>query len=388
MSAPAIASAPELLEEAASRAGGAELEDLSFVPTLELLLASCRRTAALNATGEVVLRQTVLRHLRNRLYLQAHVRDHPDVPSRPLRCAVVVTGLPRTGTTLLHGLLAVDPRSRVLRLWEALHPVPPHEEGRHSRAALVAQAESWLARFHQLAPTFRAIHALTAEGPEECDALLQNAFASQHFDDMFDARDYSAWLQQADLRQEYAYYALQLRALSEGLGAGQKWVLKSPSHLGHLDALLEACPGALVVHCHRHPAQCVPSYASLILAVRQPSSDAVSPEVVGRQALERCALAARRALEVRASSPPERFFDVAYADLVRDPLATVRALYERMGRPLATELESEMRRWLADHPQHGHGVHRYTPAQFGLAPEAVGEALAGYVEKFAWALGA
>ncbi|HET9444036.1 MAG TPA: sulfotransferase [Acidimicrobiales bacterium] len=378
----------ELVAEAAARAGAApEVLPPTFVSTLGLLLASCRGTARLTPTGWSVVRRAALRHLRNLAYLAAHVAAHPEVTAHPLGTPLVVTGMPRTGTTLLHNLLALDPDHRVLHLWQALHPVPPGPGG-PSPAELRAQAESWLAAFHRLVPEFRAIHATTAEGPEECDALLQNTFASQHFDDMFDARDYAAWLATAGLHDEYRHYARQLRVLSAGVGApgaggaggpaaGRTWALKSPSHLGHLDALLDALPGATVALCHREPRQAVASYASLILAVRRPHTDAVDPAVLGAQALSRSATAMTRALAVRAVRP-ERFVDVSYPELVRAPIGAVRRLYGDLGRALDPRVEDRMGRWLAANPQHKHGPHRYALEDFGLDPERVDEAFAAY----------
>ena len=373
-------SVPTMVEEAAARAGPWE-DDVPFVATLELLVDSCRRTAALNPTGTQVLHKAAVRHLRNLRYLQAFLDDHREVASRHLDSPVVVTGLPRTGTTLLHNLLACDPAHRVLRFWEALHPIPPHAGGPPAEV-LQAQAVRWLEGFYRLVPEFRAIHGATPTGPEECDALLQNTFASQHFDDMFDAEAYSEWLAHAALFEEYEHYALQLRVLSGRGASATTWALKSPSHLGHIDALLAALPGATVVVCHRRPQQAVASYASLVYALRRAYSDDVSSAAVGRQSLERAAVAMARALEVRAAAPAGTFVDVPYRELVRDPITVVRAVYAQGGRTLEEEAEERMRRWVLENPQHKHGPHKYTLADFGLTAERVDDAFADYTESF------
>ena len=371
-------SVPELIEEAAERAGP-WVGDVPFAGTLELLVDSCRRTAALNATGRQVLQKAAVRHLRNLRYLQTYLDAHPEVADRRLEAPLVVTGLPRTGTTLLHNLLACDPDHRVLRFWEALHPVPPGAGG-PTAEALQAQAQRWLASFYRLVPEFRAIHGATPTGPEECDALLQNTFASQHFDDMFDARDYSRWVATAPLKEEYGHYALQLKVLSAQ--PATTWALKSPSHLGHLDALVAALPGVTVAICHRHPHQAVPSYASLIAALRRAYSDDVRPEVVGRQALERGAVAMERAMEVRASSGDTAFVDVSYRQLVRDPISVVRDVYDRRGGPLPPAVEERMRQWVRANPQHRHGAHRYGLDQFGLTAAEVDAAFRAYLARY------
>ncbi len=380
--APDQLSVPALLEEAAARSGLTEWGDLSFTTTLQLLIDSCRETAALNATGRNVLHKAVLRHLRNRLYLRAYATAEPERVARAaVRAPVVITGLPRTGTTVLHNLLALDPRHRVLRFWEALHPLPPDPRRGTSEEALVAAAERWLERLYALTPRFRAIHGATARGPEECDALFQNSFASQHFDDMFRAVAYSAWLNHAELVDEYAYYAFQLRVLTRDEDSVRRWVLKSPSHLGYLATLRATFPDAVVVHCHRDPCQAVASYASLVVAVRTPNSDAVSLPDVGRHALERSALAMERALAAR-SATTDGFVDVSYSELVADPLACVRRLYRAFGEELGEDVSAAMARWLADNPQHKHGRHRYTLDQFGLSAPEVADRFAGYRECF------
>jgi hypothetical protein len=371
-----------LVAEAAAR-DGRWTGDPPFLGTLTLLVESCRRTAALNATGATVLRKAALRRLRNLMALETHVGANPHVESVSLGTPLVVTGLPRTGTTLLHNLLALDPAHRVLRLWEALSPVPPADGGpAPTPAEQRARAARWLEAFYAMVPEFRAIHGATPDGPEECDALLQNSFASQHFDDMFDARDYSAWLATAPLHGEYAHFARQLRVLAASTPPGTTWALKSPSHLGHLDALRGALPGVVVVQCHRHPRQAVASYASLIRALRRPYSDGARLEVIGRQALERAATAMTRAMAVRDEAADRAFVDVSYPQLAADPVGAARGLYEQLGRSLDPETEAAMRRWVGENSQHKQGVHSYDLAGFGLADEDVDAAFAGYLDRF------
>ncbi|HWF35486.1 MAG TPA: sulfotransferase, partial [Solirubrobacteraceae bacterium] len=350
---------------------------------LSLLIESTLATGRLSPTGEEVLRSALLRHLRNRLYMQAHLERRPHAADTPLDAPLIVTGLPRTGTTLLHNLLAQDPRHRFLPLWRALHPVPEEAPHGPDEVTLAGQAETWLERFYAMVPGFRAIHGLTPCGPEECDALLQNAFASQHFDDMFDAEAYSRWFYETDLDREYAYYALQLRLLTPGREANKRWVLKSPGHLGQLDALRRALPGARIVHCHRDPARAAASYASLIITVRRPNSEPLSPERIGEQALWRGATAMTRALRVRAGPDDGSFFDVSYADLVAHPIATVTRIYEWLGAaPLDPVAETAMRRWVAENPPDRHGAHSYDPRFFDLPADRVRSQFVAYLDRF------
>jgi hypothetical protein len=371
-----------LMAAAAAQVGHDAWGDQSFLAPLELLTGAALASGRLTGTGRRVLRSALLRHLRNRLHLQEFLGRHPPAARAPLHQPIVITGLPRTGTTVLHNLLALDRRNRFLRLWEALHPIPPEAAREPDEAELVRQAETWLERFYAIAPAMREIHPLSPSGPEECDALLQNAFASQHFDDMFDAEGYSRWFYAERLEVEYDYYALQLRVLAAHGPEHERWVLKSPGHLAHLDELLRALPAARIVHCHRDPAQSVPSYADLILNVRRPNVECLTKESAGRQALERSAASAARALAAREQIDPERLLDVSFPDLVRDPLATVARLYEWIGVSLPPELEASMRRWLKHSTRHRYGQHRLDPSHFDLPPARARAPFAAYLERF------
>lgn len=381
----AMATAAALLEHARRKTGLDDFGEMTFVEPLELFLQGCHTTARLNHTGAQVFPRVLVRHLANRLYLHDHLAGRPGAETTPPSVALVITGLPRTGTTVLHNLLALDPANRVLRLWEALHPVPS-AEGPFSEAMLVEQARAWLARLYELAPSFRMVHGATAEGPEECDALLQNELASQHFEDMVHAEVYSRWLDHVSLRRQYASFARQLSVLDEG-GDGRSWVLKSPSHLGHLDDLVHQFPAALIVHCHRRPVEAITSHASLVSIVRRPYSDHVRGDVVGEHVLRRGTVALERALSVRRAEGNDRFVDVGYETLRTEPLVVVARLYERLGRRLDDTTAMAMRWWLAEHPQHGHGVHRYLVADFGLDGGRIERSFARYLRRFADYLG-
>ena len=372
-----------LMREVAASVGHDDWGSRSFVEPLTLLVDSCRASNRMSLVGWQVLRSVARRHLRNRLDIRGYLQRRPEAAQRPLGSPLVITGLPRTGTSLLHNLLAQDPRHRFLRLWEALHPLPPDNGHGLDEATLVHKAEQWLGRLFELAPDFATVHPLAPHGPEECDRLLQNAFASQHFMDMFDAPAYADWFCRCSLEDAYADYALQLRVLTREEDADRRWVLKSPGHMGHLDALLTTMPDAVVLHCHRDPGEAVPSYASLIDTVRHPHTDEVSPLEVGTQALQRCETALSRALETRAATAGRTFVDVSYPSLVADPVATVADVYQRLGLSLEPAVEGQMRRWLTENPRDQGGRHRYDPERFGLPPERVRAAFTDYRERYA-----
>ncbi len=375
-----------LMEQASARCGLDDWGDRAFTQNLERFVESCRQTGGLNEIGWRALRKNVLRCLENRLYLQAYLEAHPEVRSRAITAPVIITGLPRTGTTLLQSLLGLDRCNRILQFWEAQRPVPPDPTNGLSRESLIEEARTWIAKLYEASPDFRAVHSSAVYGPQECDVLFQNEFASWHFEVAFPAKGYSDWLTHASLFREYSYYSLQLRALSGKDDPEWRWVLKSPSHLGQVPALFGALPDATIIHCHRDPLEAIPSFASLVLHLRTPYSRSVSSEEIGRQALRRFSVAMDKALQARDEIEPHRFIDLPYRRLVREPLPVIREIYERLGLHFGSDFEARMTHWLASNPQHKHGVHRYSLEQFGMTADDVLGAFSPYCERFAAAI--
>jgi hypothetical protein len=194
---------------------------------------------------------------------------------------------------------------------------------------------------------------------------------------MFDVPDYVAWLRGRDQAATYRSVRRQLQILSRYV-PGDPWVLKAPSHIFHLDALLAVFPDASVVMMHRDPIQVLPSLCSLAAALRNVYFDVVDPRRLGNELTEAMALGVERALTIRASADPARFFDVSYPALVANPAGTVEAIFSYFNYQYDNLLENRIREWLADHPQHKHGVHRYSLDQFGLDSGALDRRFAAY----------
>ncbi len=358
--------------------------DESFRPRLALLLSSLESEAELHPVGRFLTREKLVGTLANRLRIAEILRRHPEIRERPLAPLVVIAGLQRTGTTLLQRLLSVDPEVRHLASWEALNPAPsdvdrpPADRARDLRIRTAKLAERALA---YMAPSFFAIHPVEALAPEEDVLLLDLSFLSTVPEATYHVPSFAAWLETQDHRAAYRELATTLAVL-EWQHRGSRWVLKTPHHLEHLDALLEVFPTATIVQTHRDPTRVVASFCSMIAHGRGVMSDAVDPVEVGRHWLRKMERMVTRAMEARAHSDPERFIDVLYSDLMSDPLSAVRRVYERLGVTLPDETRALMRGWLQDHPQHRHGKHRYQLADFGLDKAQVARAFQSYSARF------
>jgi len=375
---------PELLLDAARRRTGLDdFGDEAFREPFDRVVRSLDGEAQLNLIGRIAARQDLLRLLSNRLRMIDDGKRHPEMLDGKVRRPIFVTGLPRTGTTLLHGLLAQDPASRAPLTWEMMYPSPPPRArgaGTDRRARLAERQIRW---FHRLSPEFRTIHPTGAMLPEECLVIASHAFVSFQFQTMYDVPSYERWLEQQDLRASYRWHRRFLQQLQWRCPA-ERWVLKAPAHLFGFAALFDAYPDAGIVLTHRSPLEVVASLASLTVALRGTFSDAVDPVAVGAEMTGRWSEALFGALRARDAGrvPAERVVDVLYPDLMRDPIGVVDRIYRSFSIELTTEAEARMRGFLAANPKDKSGRHRYTLEEFGLDARRETERFADYTRRF------
>jgi Sulfotransferase family len=373
----------ELLATAFQETGLRDFGDGSFHEPLRVLLKAYETEAKLTLIGRLAVRRNTLQLLTNRLRLVEDRKRYPAIAQQDIRQPLFIVGLPRTGSTLLHNLLAQDPGNRVPLCWEAMFPSPPPARASRADDPRIAATQKLLDRFDRLAPHFKIIHPTSACSPMECVAIMSHTFASPQFQSMYSVPSYQRWLTYQDWRPVYEFHRQFLQHLQWRCPA-ERWVLKTPSHLFALEALLAVYPDARIIQMHRHPLQVVASVASLDAVLRRAFSHRVNLKEIGAEALQQWAYGVESAMQVRHGdhAAPGRFFDAYYTDLVREPISTVRRIYAHFGLRFTDELETRMRRFLAEHPKDEYGVHRYSPAQFGLDPDAVATAFRAYLSRF------
>jgi hypothetical protein len=365
-------SAAQLIEKAQRRARLEDFGDPDFFEALSRLLESCHREARLNVIGKLALRNDVVRILCNRLLLVRDRQCHTEITKQEIREPVFIVGLPRSGTTLLHTLLAVDPAHRVPLTWEVMSPSPPDSKDRQER---IRAATRDLAMLRWLAPTFETVHPTGAELPQECVSLISPTFMSDQFDTMYNIPSYRAWFFQQDLRPAYAFHRRFLQHLQFRRSA-ERWILKAPAHMFAAPALLSTYPDAKFVQLHREPVDAVASVSSLVTILRRVFSDVVDPIQIGADAMVYWSEALKTFLRVR-DQYPNRVCDLYYEEVRRDPVGAARRIYEFFGWSLEPKVEKEMRAVLSQ--QNGNGEHRYDAKYFGLNGT---EAFAEYCERF------
>jgi hypothetical protein len=368
----------DLIETAKRRCSLDDFGGGDFFEGISRLLDSCQREAQLNLVGRIVLRADLIRTLCSRLFIQRDRKAYPSIERQEIREPLFIVGLPRSGTTVLHTLLASDPDHRVPLTWEVMTPSPPTRENEKRR---IQRAISSCNCFNWLAPTFRQVHPVGAELPQECVSLMAPTFLSDQFDAMYYVPSYRAWFFRQDLRPAYEYHRRFLQHLQVRQNA-QRWVLKAPTHMFALQTLLAVYPDALFVQTHRAPLDAMASVSSLITILRRVFSDAVDPLTVCREAIDYWSKTLAKFLQERGLLAEHRICDVDYVEIRRNPLAAVRHIYEHFGWSLSQKVEGRMRRALASQPEERHRLHRYDLSQFGVEEADSAARFAAYCDRF------
>jgi hypothetical protein len=373
-----------LFDRARRLTGLSDFGDPFFREPLRVLLDAFETEAELNMLGRVIARTDIVRLLQNRLRMADVLNHYPEISSGEIRQPIFIVGLPRTGTTILHELMAQDPANRVPMTWEVMYPWPPPERATYETDPRIAAVEKHFSGVDRLIPNFKQMHPMGARLPQECVVLASHDFASMLFSTTHMVPSYQAWLDHADLRWVYAAHRRQLQYLQWRCPA-ERWVLKSPGHLWALDALLAIYPDARIVQTHRDPLKVIASLANLVALLRSMSSDHIDRAAIGAEWTARLADGMQRAMDARDNLPPDAapIFDLQFADFIRDEIGMVRRIYEHFGLELSLEAEERMRSFLAHNPRDKHGAHRYSLEDAGLDAATERERYRFYQDRFA-----
>jgi hypothetical protein len=370
-----------LLEAARSATGLHDFGDPGFREGLDVLLRAYDEEACLTPFGRRMVLAELTGILAARLAVEAAWKREPRILDSPIRRPIFVLGLPRTGTTALHSLLAQDPEHQVLEYWLAAAPGPRPPRSAWQRDPRFVAARRGLRSVYFLDPDLKAIHLLTPEGPDECRHLFLQSFVDHTFDSNAHIPSYTRWFASQDMRPAYARHRDILKLIGSPTPE-RRWVLKYPAHLRELPALLETYPDACIVQTHRDPARVLPSLCSLVVGWRSLYEDPVDARAVGRWQLDMLSDMVVGAVATRAAADPARFYDFHFDDVLSDPVGGVKRMYQHFELELSAEAERRMRAWHASHPQGQHGGHHYTAESFGLSDDEIRERFGPYIERY------
>ncbi|MEM7408802.1 MAG: sulfotransferase [Myxococcota bacterium] len=361
----------------------------------EFALAQLRRLgealeheARLHRVGRWLTRRFLLRLIEVRFQLMAALAQDPGIADEEVRAPVFVAGAPRTGTTILHRLLAADARHRVPLGWELLRPLPTPRSALVSTEEATEDARIGLAEVELSGPQsvvqdLRSIHTYAASRPKECLSAMSFAFQSEEFTARYAIPSYEAWLEASDMAPAYRMHRLVLQVLQRRQDR-VRWVLKSPVHLHALPVLFGAYPDAKVAITHRNVPTLLASLTSLIATLRYAHSDSVDVAAIGTHHVDRYAATFERLVDAtEAGALPEgQIHHSHHRAFIDDPIAVARELYGQFEISLPADVEAAMRAVVETKTDDHAGAHRYDRDLVGIAPDRLAARFVRYHEAF------
>jgi Sulfotransferase family len=291
-------------------------------------------------------------------------KDRPEILERPIERPIFITGMPRSGTTFLHHLLAQDPANRVVRCWETIYPYPSRARRQASPESRSAKVDRQLNGFARLVPEVRSLHPMTADAPQECTEINAHLFTSLRFDTTHRVPSYRRWLDSTGHLAAYRFHSRFLKHMQHKRPG--RWVLKSPDHVFALDAIRQVYPDACFVFLHRSPLEVLPSVAKLTEVLRSPFTRHVDRHDIGGQVSEQWARGAAILLKEAMSGDP-RCMHVRFDTFIRNPLGTVSEIYRQFGLTASADGAERFRKFAAQWPQGRKERHKAQLEQYGLA---------------------
>ena len=338
---------------------------------LRLLCEDMTKNGGLTPEGFYMQRTFIKSALVGRLLSEFGFKQNPSYVDVPIERPIFVCGLPRTGTTALHRLLHADPTTQGLEMWLTQYPQPRPPRETWDDDPIFGAMQQAFAAHHVESPDFMGIHYMDATTVEECWRLLRQTGKSNSYESLANVPRYTAWLAEQDWTDAYARHKenLQLVGLND---VDKRWVLKNPSHMTALDALMTVYPDALVVYTHRDPVVCIASSCSLSAETTVGHSTTYSGDVIGRTQLDLWARAFHAFHDARPAYDQAQFADVAFSDLRKDPLGVTRALYEQWDLDWTPDVQTAIEA-IDRESKSGHAApkHSYDLKDYGLSEDRV-----------------
>ncbi|AXB80249.1 sulfotransferase [Novosphingobium sp. P6W] len=372
-----------LIQQARDRANLDDLGDTWFFEPMDRFLQALNAEGKLTDAGRAATAEVVVKGLTSRLRMVEDIRLHPEILDEKVDVAGIILGLPRTGSTIFQRLLASAPGMTAMRWYELQNfaPLPGEVCGVPDERRAYAQSmiEGWL----ELAPELASIHPLDPDAPDEEILVLGQMFVSTMVEGMNFVPSFAKWLNSYDQAKGHEDLRTILKYLQwqDPSRRSSKWILKSPSNLPYAEVAARAFPEALLIMTHRDPVETVPSYVSMQAALYKLTSS-VTDEEVGRFWFSRLVEWMRMFEEARTRIGEDRFIDIDYREVGRDPMYQGRRVLERIGIPVDDRLDAALTEFLAGNKREQRPLHEYSLERFGLSETAIKREFAAYRQRF------
>ena len=349
---------------------------------------SLNSSESLHILGRLQVRASLLRCLRNRLFVTNKIKSQPEILREPIDSPVIITGLPRTGTTHLFELLSQDSSFRAPFCFEAVSPVEPPPDTLTGNIDRKNIAQCCFDFKNDLFPELKAMHIHQHDLPEECRVITESILGRMQYVSDFTG-DYQSWIEGVNGDYIYHWHKIILQLL-QYKHPKKEWLLKCPTHINHMEQIVEYYPNARIIHTHRDPAKALPSLLS-IANVEGAATFTLDTDDIEKYSSAMLALfegGLRKVISQRQETivPEKQIFDIHMSDLISDPMAVIRAAYNHLDMEFSEALEKRILNYLAENRRNKHGKHTYRPQNFGLTEERIREQFRFYTDHYNIAL--
>ncbi|MBU3946614.1 MAG: sulfotransferase [Proteobacteria bacterium] len=356
-----------LLREAEQRSGLSDWgSDQTFRIGLRVLVEALLETEPLPKVFERFTAH-MIDLLVTRLRLVDDARRHPEIMAIKIERPIILIGLSRTGTTILHNLMALDPAARAPLEWETAHPWPAPEVATFDTDPRISQMQAQIEGLFAALPILKKMHPFGATLPADCLNLMALHFASARFFTFYGVPRFVKWLAETPIDGLYNTHKRVLQQL-QWKGPHGRWTLKEPMHQLNLDQLAATYPDACFVQTHRDPVRTIPSGSNVIWTIFQMQDPRAKRKEIGHLAAHLFGACLERSTASRAHDPQldARVLDIAYRDTVLDPVGQVRRIHQHFNLPFSAEHVRRIEQYIAENPKSKHGSHHYNAEDYGF----------------------
>ena len=373
----------QLHEIVSKETGATDFGPDDYLPGLKVLLQSMDYDPQFSEGGRRVAWGMVVGVLMGRVQAIQSMKDNPGFDARPILSPVVITGVPRTGTTALHRLMGVDPRFQGLQSWLLDSPMPRPPIETWASYPQFQKTVATIEAQYAAAPQQRAAHFLAAEEVHECCMILRQSFVSNLWACGWSAATYDAWWERQSEEAAYQHYYRCVQLIGSN-DPDKRWLLKNPGHIDNLDLLFAVFPDARVIQTHRDPAKAVPSLVSLLMnldPIMEGGRSQQRAETMLVREVAKWASSVRKCEAARARHPG-KVLDVVHADFHRQPMAVLERIYDFIGMDIPDDTRAALAQRIEDKPELARGVHRYDIAAFGMTEDEARAPFGDYVQRY------
>ena len=374
--------ANEIIDQAKSETGLSDLGEPLFLEGLNRLIDSINNEANLNEIGIQAQPIRIQGLLSNRLRFEEDLKKFPEILDQEIIAPIVIVGLPRTGSTMTHRLLASDPNHTAMLWWEGRYPALLPVEKRGDIKARMELGKAEVDAVVAASPEALDIHPWDYKGADEEILLLEHNFLSTVPESFMALPSYSEWIEEQDHTLAYEDLKKFIQYLQwQNPGREKKrWVLKSPHHLGFIDKMISVFPDAKIIQTHRDPIKTVPSFCSMCANLFEPLTTNFDKVFIGKHWSNKLTRALNHCMNI-SEQHPDNFLDLEFLNMIKDPIDEMKKIYEFIGEPFGEKTEVAMEAWREEN-KHEMGAHKYSLEEYDLTESQINDNFAKYQQKY------